>query len=143
MTARLGVAPPVAILDDAERLRAGEMRALQRERLAWTLRHAYGNVPHYRRAFDEAGIAPPDFRDLPDLAKFPLTTTSRRSRTFARPGQTPLTTGRVAGKGAASGRLSPLSPDCSRCASRAPSRFSPPATHRQAIADGVADDSRD
>jgi phenylacetate-CoA ligase len=50
------------------------MRALQRERLAWTLRHAYDNVPHYRRAFDAAGVSPADFRDLPDLARFPFTT---------------------------------------------------------------------
>jgi phenylacetate-CoA ligase len=47
---------------------------LQRERLAWTLRHAYENVPHYRRKFDEAGVKPSDFKDLPDLARFPFTT---------------------------------------------------------------------
>ena len=32
------------------------LRALQLERLQWSLRHAYENVPHYRRAFDEAGV---------------------------------------------------------------------------------------
>ena len=42
--------------------------------MAWTLRHAYTNVPHYRAAFDRAGVHPDDFRDLPDLAKFPFTT---------------------------------------------------------------------
>ena len=51
-----------------------EIADLQRRRLKWTLRHAYENVPHYRRAFDEAGVHPDDFRDLPDLAKFPFTT---------------------------------------------------------------------
>lgn len=74
MSAHLGVAPEAATLDVAERLSAAEIRALQRERLAWSLRHAYDNVPHYRRAFDTAGLTPADFRDLPDLTKFPFTT---------------------------------------------------------------------
>ncbi|WP_270935232.1 phenylacetate--CoA ligase PaaK [Falsiroseomonas oryzae] len=74
MTTRLGDPPAPDLLDAAERLSAPQMRALQRERLAWTLAHAYENVPHYRRAFDAAGVTPLDFRDLPDLAKFPFTT---------------------------------------------------------------------
>ncbi|WP_372621140.1 phenylacetate--CoA ligase PaaK [Falsiroseomonas sp.] len=74
MTRRLGDTPPEGLLDRAERFSPSEMRALQRERLAWTLRHAYENVPHYRRAFTAAGITPSDFHDLPDLAKFPFTT---------------------------------------------------------------------
>ena len=61
-------------LDAAERASRDEIMALQRERLARSLRHAYDNVPHYRRAFDAAGVHPSDFRDLPDLAKFPFTT---------------------------------------------------------------------
>jgi len=48
--------------------------ALQTERLAWSLRHAYDNVPHYRAAFAAAGVHPDDFRRLEDLAKFPFTT---------------------------------------------------------------------
>ena len=50
-----------------------ELRALQLERLRDTLQRAYANVPHYRRAFDEAGVHPDDCRDLADLAKFPTT----------------------------------------------------------------------
>jgi phenylacetate-CoA ligase len=50
-----------------------EVMALQRERLAWSLRHAYDNVPHYRALFEAAGVTPSDFRHLEDLAKFPLT----------------------------------------------------------------------
>ena len=38
-----------------------------------SLRHAYDNVPHYRRAFDEAGVHPDDLKTLADLAKFPFT----------------------------------------------------------------------
>ncbi len=51
-----------------------EIANLQRNRLQWSLRHAYENVPHYRKAFDEKGVSPEDFRDLSDLAQFPFTT---------------------------------------------------------------------
>src|SRR3954447_14068531 len=71
---RLGAAPDPSLLDPAERLGVDELRALQLERLQWTLRHAYDNVPHYRAAFDAAGVHPDDCRSLTDLAKFPTTT---------------------------------------------------------------------
>ncbi|MET0415391.1 MAG: phenylacetate--CoA ligase PaaK [Actinoplanes sp.] len=70
---RLGAAPEQDLLDDAERMSVDELRALQLRRLQWTLRHAYENVPHYRRAFDAAGVSPADCRELADLAKFPTT----------------------------------------------------------------------
>jgi len=70
---RLGEAPEPALLDPAERMSVDELRGLQLERLRWTLRHAYENVPHYRRAFDAAGVRPDDCRELADLAKFPTT----------------------------------------------------------------------
>ncbi|MGK5678376.1 phenylacetate--CoA ligase PaaK [Actinoplanes sp. URMC 104] len=70
---RSGSAPPWDMLDDAERMSADELRAVQLQRLQWTLRHAYDNVPHYRRAFDDAGVHPDDCHDLADLAKFPTT----------------------------------------------------------------------
>jgi phenylacetate-CoA ligase len=60
-------------LEPIERASAGELRALQLDRLRWSLRHAYTNVPHYRAAFDAAGVHPDDCKDLADLAKFPLT----------------------------------------------------------------------
>ncbi|MPY84250.1 MAG: phenylacetate--CoA ligase [Actinophytocola sp.] len=60
--------------DEAERLSQEELRALQLKRLQWTLRHAYENVPAYRRKFDEAGVRPEDCRSLDDLARFPFTT---------------------------------------------------------------------
>ncbi|AIK84271.1 phenylacetate--CoA ligase [Corynebacterium glutamicum] len=50
-----------------------EITALQTERAKNTLRHAYYNVKHYRQAFDEIGVHPDDFRELSDLAKFPMT----------------------------------------------------------------------
>ncbi len=59
-------------LDPIETASRDEIAALQRERLAWTLRHAYTNVAHYRAAFDRAGVHPDDFRQLEDLAKIPV-----------------------------------------------------------------------
>ncbi|GAB3438379.1 phenylacetate--CoA ligase [Phycicoccus ginsengisoli] len=50
-----------------------ELRALQLERLRWSLGHAYENVPHYRKAFDDTGVHPDDLRELSDLARFPFT----------------------------------------------------------------------
>ena len=49
------------------------LRALQLDRLRWSLSHAYENVPHYRKAFDEAGVRPDDLRELADLARLPFT----------------------------------------------------------------------
>ncbi len=60
--------------DPIETASRDEIVAVQTERLAWTLRHAYANVAHYRDAFDTAGVHPGDFRTLDDLAKFPFTT---------------------------------------------------------------------
>ncbi len=51
-----------------------ELRALQLERLRWSLRHAYENVAHYRRSFDAAGVRPETLRSLEDLRLFPFTT---------------------------------------------------------------------
>jgi phenylacetate-CoA ligase len=38
------------------------------------LQHAYDNVPHYKKSFDEKGVHPDDLKTLTDLAKFPFTT---------------------------------------------------------------------
>ena len=50
------------------------LEALQLERLRDTLSRAYAHVPHYTRAFDEAGVRPDDLTSLADLARFPFTT---------------------------------------------------------------------
>jgi len=60
-------------LEPIETASLDELRSLQLERLRWSLRHAYGRVPHYRRLFDAAAIHPDDCKDLSDLAKFPFT----------------------------------------------------------------------
>ncbi|MEQ1882072.1 MAG: phenylacetate--CoA ligase PaaK [Burkholderiales bacterium] len=51
-----------------------ELRALQSQRLRWSLQHAYDNVAHYRQAFDAVGARPEELKHLSDLAKFPFTT---------------------------------------------------------------------
>ncbi len=60
-------------LEPIERASRDELQALQLERLKWSLHHAYENVPHYRAAFDAAGVHPSDLKTLADLAKFPFT----------------------------------------------------------------------
>ena len=51
-----------------------ELRTTQLERLRASLARAYENVPHYRKAFDDAGVKPGDVQSLEDLARFPFTT---------------------------------------------------------------------
>jgi len=60
-------------LEPIEHASSDELRALQLERLRWSLAHAYANVPHYRRAFDAKGVHPRDLVHLEDLARFPFT----------------------------------------------------------------------
>ncbi|MBL8268290.1 phenylacetate--CoA ligase PaaK [Steroidobacter sp.] len=55
-----------------ERASIDELRSLQLQRLQWSLRHAYDNVPHYKQAFDAAGAHPDDVRSLQDLSRFPF-----------------------------------------------------------------------
>jgi phenylacetate-CoA ligase len=66
--------PDRETLEPIETAPVDQLRSLQLERLRWTLRTAYQNVPHYRRAFDAAGVHPDDCRELEDLARFPFTT---------------------------------------------------------------------
>jgi phenylacetate-CoA ligase len=60
-------------LEAIERASQKKLKAVQLERLRWSLKHAYERVPHFRRKFDAAGVKPTDCRSLADLAKFPFT----------------------------------------------------------------------
>lgn len=62
-----------ALLDPMETASVDELRQHQLDRLRWSLKHAYDNVPLYRRRFDEAGVHPDDLQSLEDLARFPFT----------------------------------------------------------------------
>jgi phenylacetate-CoA ligase len=50
-----------------------ELEQLQLERLRDTLTRVHAHVPHYTRAFAEAGVHPDDLRTLADLRHFPFT----------------------------------------------------------------------
>jgi len=65
--------PAAGDLEPIERASRDELQALQLERLRWTLEHAYANVPHYKAAFEAAGVHPSDLKTLSDIARFPFT----------------------------------------------------------------------
>jgi phenylacetate-CoA ligase len=69
-------------LEPIETADAEALRALQLERLQWSLQHAYDQVPHYRRKLDAAGVKPRDCRRLEDLARFPFTTKADLRETY-------------------------------------------------------------
>ena len=60
-------------LEPIERASQDELRALQLERLQWSVRHAYQNVAPYRAKCEHAGVHPDQLRTLADLARFPFT----------------------------------------------------------------------
>jgi len=60
-------------IEPIEKASLDELQALQLSRMKWSLQHAYDNVAHYRKRFEEAGAHPEDLRTLSDLGKFPLT----------------------------------------------------------------------
>ena len=69
----LDLTPEKSSLDAIEIASRDEITNLQVERLKWSLKHAYDNVPFYKKSFDDAGVHPDDVRNMADLAKFPFT----------------------------------------------------------------------
>jgi phenylacetate-CoA ligase len=60
-------------IESIERASEDELRALQLERLQWSVQHAYAHVGSYRARCDETRIHPGDLRTLADLRHFPFT----------------------------------------------------------------------
>jgi phenylacetate-CoA ligase len=60
-------------LEPIEHASEDELRALQLERLKWSVRHAYEHVGSYRAKCEQAGVQPQDLRTLADLKHFPFT----------------------------------------------------------------------
>ncbi len=58
---------------EAETMPRADIADLQAERLRWSLARAYENVPHYKRAFDAAGVTPDRLKSVADLKHFPFT----------------------------------------------------------------------
>ncbi|MBL9014744.1 MAG: phenylacetate--CoA ligase family protein [Myxococcales bacterium] len=82
--------PLLAQLRRTERASLDELTALRGGLLRRLVRHAYVHTRHYRRVFDEAGLAPADVGALDDLAKLPVldraaAQTSVETRTAAWP----------------------------------------------------------
>jgi phenylacetate-CoA ligase len=70
MARRTAAAGP---LEPIEKSSVDELRSLQLERLKWTLRHTWENVPAFRAKCEALDVAPGDLRSLEDLARFPFT----------------------------------------------------------------------
>jgi phenylacetate-CoA ligase len=66
--------PQPGELEAIETASRDEISALQLQRLKWSLKHAYDNVPFHKAAFDAKGVHPSDLKTLADLAKFPFMT---------------------------------------------------------------------
>jgi phenylacetate-CoA ligase len=49
-----------------------QLRALQLQRLQWSVRHAYENVPYYRQTYDKAKFHPDQLKSLDDLRRVPF-----------------------------------------------------------------------
>ena len=69
-------------LEPIEKAPREELARLQLERLQWTLKHAYENVPHYQRKFDAAGVKPEDCKQLEDVRRYPFTTKADLRETY-------------------------------------------------------------
>jgi phenylacetate-CoA ligase len=49
-----------------------QLKALQLQRLQWSVRHAYENVPYYRQTYDKAKFHPDQLKSLDDLRRVPF-----------------------------------------------------------------------
>ncbi len=65
--------PPFMFDRGAECMPRVQLAALQLDRLKNTLQRAYAKVPHFRKAFDAAGVKPDSVKSLDDLRRFPFT----------------------------------------------------------------------
>ena len=61
-------------LEPIEVASVDEIKALQLDRLKWSINHAYNNVEFYKNKYDEVGVHPGDLKHLEDIKLFPFTT---------------------------------------------------------------------
>jgi phenylacetate-CoA ligase len=61
-----------------------KLEVYQMQQLEKLLRHAYENVPYYRRVFDERGLQPKDIQSTDDLRKLPYLTKEIIRKNFDR-----------------------------------------------------------
>ncbi|MGH7090866.1 MAG: phenylacetate--CoA ligase PaaK [Stellaceae bacterium] len=82
MGKRKDLAPRRRELEPIETASEDALRALQLERLKWSLHHAYANVAPFRARCTEMQVHPDDVRSLEDIAKFPFTTKDDLRRAY-------------------------------------------------------------
>ncbi|HDG97270.1 MAG TPA: phenylacetate--CoA ligase family protein [Desulfobacterales bacterium] len=61
-------------LEESQWWAPSELEELQNELLRKMIKHAYENVPYYRRVFNERGLKPADIKTKEDLPKLPFLT---------------------------------------------------------------------
>ncbi|HNX23236.1 MAG TPA: phenylacetate--CoA ligase [Spirochaetota bacterium] len=59
---------------EMESMPVNKMKELQLERLKWSVKHAYDNVPFYKKKFEAAGFHPDQFKSLDDMRRIPFLT---------------------------------------------------------------------
>lgn len=59
---------------EIESMPVEKMKELQLERLKWSVRHAYDNVPFYKKKFEAAGFHPDQLKSLDDMKRVPFLT---------------------------------------------------------------------
>ena len=59
---------------DAETMPRAKIREVQLERLRYTVRYCYENVPLYKKKLDDAGVTPDSIKTLDDIRRIPPTT---------------------------------------------------------------------
>ena len=68
------LSPKKQDLEPIEIASIDEIKALQLNRLKWSVNHAYNKVAFYKNKYDEIGIHPSDLKHLEDIKLFPFTT---------------------------------------------------------------------
>ena len=58
---------------DIETMKRKDIEALQLERLKYTVKYCYDNVPFYRKRLTEAGVLPEKIKTLKDIQYIPYT----------------------------------------------------------------------
>jgi phenylacetate-CoA ligase len=59
---------------DIETMKREGIRSLQLEKLRWTIKRCYDQVPYYKKVLDEAKVRPEDIRTLEDIRRLPFMT---------------------------------------------------------------------
>ena len=61
-----------AFLSESQWWDQERLELFQIQKLKEILNHAFSNIPHYRKIFQEWGLNPSDVKDLRDLKRFPF-----------------------------------------------------------------------